>query len=426
MGIKIKPSSRGCTEPVKGKPGVYRLYFSLGKDPRSNRYLRSPRRTYHCRSKNPKNWPAELQRALDSYRRELEEEPARERYSGTVAEYADKFHRLRESTMGSPLAYEREGLDVRHIAELLGNIPLAELRAGDIKLAYAEARKSGRFSESELHRINVKLSQVLESAVEDELIDRNPCRGISVPMPRDSTRCALSAEDAARLRDCLLGESPSAQVVCTLILLECGLRKGEALGVTWDNFDEVGHSIRIEKQYTNDRTLRPPKSRMSRRLVSVTPAFAEYLARWKRAQALELAKYSIEQTPGTPVVHSVGTETLPSGETRTAAKFMDGHNYSRWFRDFCVDHGFGEYRVVTRRFVADGVEHVRGTGYVGLCPHELRHTQATLLIGAGTDIKTVQARLGHASPSTTLSIYSHAIEANDQKAAVVFDDLLRR
>ncbi|MFR7750729.1 MAG: tyrosine-type recombinase/integrase [Collinsella sp.] len=36
-------------------------------------------------------------------------------------------------------------------------------------------------------------------------------------------------------------------------------------------------------------------------------------------------------------------------------------------------------------------------------PHALRHTQATLLIGEGADVKTVQARLGHASPSTTLS-----------------------
>lgn len=69
----------------------------------------------------------------------------------------------------------------------------------------------------------------------------------------------------------------------------------------------------------------------------------------------------------------------------------------------------------------DGKECVRGDRYVGLVPHALRHTQATLLIGEGMDVKTVQARLGHASPSTTLSIYSHAIKANDRRAADAFD-----
>lgn len=423
MGLTINPNARGCTEPVKGKPGVYRIYFSLGKDVRSNKYVRSPRKTYHCKSRNPKNWPAELRKALEEYRRELEEAPEKKGTSGSVSEYANRFHSLRESTMGSPLAYEREGLDIRHISELFGDIPLSNLRAGDIKQAYAESRRAGRFSESELHRIHVKLNQVLESAVEDELIRKNPCRSISVPMPKDSTRSALSAEDAARLRECLMEETPSAQVVCTMLLLECGMRRGEALGLTWENFDEEGLALHIVQQYTNDNTLHPPKSKMSRRAVSVTEAFAGYLSDWKRIQAHSLNECSIEQTTDTPLVHSIGTETLPRGEIRPALRFMDGHNYSRWFRDFCVDHGFGEYEVVTKRFVINGVEHVRGTGYVGLCPHMLRHTQATLLIGAGTDIKTVQARLGHASPSTTLSIYSHAIEANDEKAAALFDSI---
>ena len=135
MGLTINPNARGCTEPVKGKPGVYRIYFSLGKDVRSNKYVRSPRKTYHCKSRNPKNWPAELRKALEEYRRELEEAPEKKGTSGSVSEYANRFHSLRESTMGSPLAYEREGLDIRHISELFGDIPLSNLRAGDIKQA---------------------------------------------------------------------------------------------------------------------------------------------------------------------------------------------------------------------------------------------------------------------------------------------------
>ena len=61
------------------------------------------------------------------------------------------------------------------------------------------------------------------------------------------------------------------------------------------------------------------------------------------------------------------------------------------------------------------------TGYTGLSPHRLRHTHATLLIGAGVDLKTVQARLGHAQFATTLDIYTHAIAAKDADAAATFN-----
>jgi integrase len=46
--------------------------------------------------------------------------------------------------------------------------------------------------------------------------------------------------------------------------------------------------------------------------------------------------------------------------------------------------------------------------------HDLRHMSASLLIGAGTDVRTVAGRLGHADASTTLRIYAHAFEARDR------------
>lgn len=49
--------------------------------------------------------------------------------------------------------------------------------------------------------------------------------------------------------------------------------------------------------------------------------------------------------------------------------------------------------------------------------HELRHTQATQLLGNGVDVKTVQTRMGHSSASLTLDWCAHALPENDQKAA---------
>ena len=54
----------------------------------------------------------------------------------------------------------------------------------------------------------------------------------------------------------------------------------------------------------------------------------------------------------------------------------------------------------------------------------LRHTQATLLIGSGADIKTVQQRLGHSSASLTMDIYAHFIAQNDRVAANTIGGIL--
>ena len=56
--------------------------------------------------------------------------------------------------------------------------------------------------------------------------------------------------------------------------------------------------------------------------------------------------------------------------------------------------------------------------------HSLRHTHATWLLANGVDVKTVAERLGHASPSTTLSIYAHVLPGRDQAAAKVFRDAI--
>ena len=56
--------------------------------------------------------------------------------------------------------------------------------------------------------------------------------------------------------------------------------------------------------------------------------------------------------------------------------------------------------------------------------HELRHTQATQLLGNNVDVKTVAARLGHKKASTTLNIYSHAIPENDENAADLIGSII--
>ena len=56
--------------------------------------------------------------------------------------------------------------------------------------------------------------------------------------------------------------------------------------------------------------------------------------------------------------------------------------------------------------------------------HSLRHTNATLMIAGGMNARTVANRLGHAQTSTTMNIYSHAIQSADAKSAEILNDIL--
>ena len=131
-----------------------------------------------------------------------------------------------------------------------------------------------------------------------------------------------------------------------------------------------------------DGALKEPKTAAGTCTASVDRKTVGHLARWKSRQAAELAKFGIRQTPETPVCCS------------TTGGFINISNFERWWRSFRD-----------------------GNGFEGLRFHELRHTQATLLLGSGVDVKTVQARLGHADASITLNWYAHAMPGNDRQAA---------
>lgn len=58
--------------------------------------------------------------------------------------------------------------------------------------------------------------------------------------------------------------------------------------------------------------------------------------------------------------------------------------------------------------------------------HGLRHTSATLLISQNVNVKTVSNRLGHSETSTTMDIYAHALQKQDQAAADTLESLFQK
>jgi len=402
----------GTIAKVKDKSGsvqrnVWRIRLSLGKvfDKNTGKecYIYSPWRTVHGTKEKAR-------KALATYREELENpvepDPGEVLFKKYAAEFCERRkskNRLSESTL-KHYQYLTTVLNV-HLADLeLHRIDPATIEKTLAKIG--ESKPPG-----EVKRCYRMLNQILKQAVRDDVLPRNPCDKVDPPKAvRIETRF-LDTDDVARLLVALNATQFEAQrleeterktkprkqheykqgeasgtllrsrAIAVALALASGCRRGEVLGLTWGCVDLEGHTIRIAQQLT-DSGLSSPKTKQSRRIITLDTDTMARLKTWKEKQERFLSSYGIEQGRDTPVI------------TNEIGGFHEPHGFSTWWRAFCAANGFS-----------------------GLRFHDLRHTHATLLIANNVDIKTVQGRLGHTEASTTLDIYSHIMPAKDKEAA---------
>lgn len=183
-------------------------------------------------------------------------------------------------------------------------------------------------------------------------------------------------------RTYLKGLNRLSAVNATRAILATGMRRSEALALTWADFDLEAGTVSIDKAVGADKRIKRPKTKASIRTLSLDKSTIKVIAEWKAFQASELSKIGIIQDGKTPAFCS-----QKGGAYNSSA-------YQVWREEFRVEADFD-----------------------GLLLHELRHSQATLLLASNIDIKTAQRRLGHATSKMLLDVYGHAIPMKDMDAA---------
>lgn len=393
------------------KPGkIYRIRHNVGKDPATGAYLKSPWRTVYCTKRQARD-------ELAKYKQELIEQDElahapQKMPMPTIREYADSYLNQRMTNRQLAKAtISRNTCDCAHVVKLFGDFKLDEITPDIINARCSAYRLAEGMSLNVIYRVAKFLKTLYRRAVIDGLIPygRNPCLGINIDKPEPSDRRSLTVDEFKRLNEIVETHELDSCVVAVKIGIATGMRRGEVLGLQWSAVDLDACKIKVVQQCIKNKVIKKPKSRSGIRTLCIDQSTVTYLKRWREKQAILLRENGTEQALDSPVISS--------GD----GGFIDPTCFLRWFQGFCVENGFGEYKVVEEYRDGQGKnggwKRTRRKGYEGLCFHELRHTQATLLIGSRCDIKTVQHRLGHADVQTTLNIYAHAIDANDKAAA---------
>ncbi len=159
--------------------------------------------------------------------------------SVTVGEYATDFQAKRRA-LGkvSSLTIERDQHEIDRIVKFLGDVRVVDLDAQRIEKAYLHmAGGQDNASPDAIHKVHMKLAQIMRKAYLEELIERNPCDAVEdikrpkvSPQKRKETR--ITKEQALKFVHKLKNEPQDGRIVAVWLGLATGLRRGEALALS--------------------------------------------------------------------------------------------------------------------------------------------------------------------------------------------------
>jgi integrase len=311
----------------------------------------------------------------------------------TLATYASGWL---EAQTSDPATRQAVELRLRlHVLPALGDYPLAALRPSTVQ-AWTRGL-AATLAPNYVRVIFANLSAVLQAAVDDGVIARNPCRAGSVKPPAPDRRRVVPwpAERVARVAAAL----PDRYAALAVAGAGLGLRQGELFGLAVDDVDFLRGVVHVRRQVklVGDRqVLALPKGGRQRDVPlaeQVALRLAAHLRDWP-AVAVTL--------PG-----------LPSGRPETARLVFQTRERTALHRSYVNRH------VWKPALERAGVPATREHGM-----HALRHYYASALLEEGVSIKALAEYLGHADPGFTLRVYTHLMPASEDRARAAVDRAL--
>lgn len=358
------------------KNGETRYLFQtyLGIDPATGKERRTTRRGFKT-MKEAKQ--AERNLLLDVEENGLPSNQSDGFQDPTFEELASLWLENYKTTV-KPSTFE----NVKSKVEKMTEEHFKELKLKKITVAYCQ-RVVIELSKSYVlynHYLSV-INRIFKYAVLMDILDSNPFDKVIKPKSRQTQRKGnfLTKEE---LKEFLkLAQTATLSYFFPLVHLMSytGLRQGEAIALKWSDIDFENKKITVDKtaaRIKEKQTLQTPKTKNSKRVISIDPTTLSILKSWKKDQIKIYFRNG---------KHFEGDDNFIF--TNQRADWVHIHNFIPYFKRFVTDH---KLKPIT--------------------PHGLRHTHASLLFSAGVEPKNISDRLGHSTVQITLDLYTHITE----------------
>lgn len=263
----------------------------------------------------------------------------------------------------------------------------------DFDFLFISASPSKEVSNETVLHYHKLLNNIMNTAVRWGTIPFNPIEK-RVELPKSDTKESVYMDDKEAIEFLnLLEEEPIKYRLALNLLIFSGLRRGEIGGLKWDDVDFESAIITInralkyipgKKAFEGDT--KTFKSKRSLKLPDfIFKLFKEYRL-WQLEERIK-----------------VGDRWNETGYifTRWDGQPMNLDTIAGFLKKFIKKHNLKNIHL-----------------------HSLRHTNASILIASGVDLKTVSSRLGHSNLSTTGDIYAHVINKADAKASDALENIL--
>lgn len=267
----------------------------------------------------------------------------------------------------------------------LGHIPLGRLLPSHIAGLFASMQTRG-LAGSTQRNAYAALRLALDDAVANGLLMTNPAHKIKRPRATGEESRALTSKEVQAF---LKGAEDLRHARAFRLLLATGVRRGELLGLHWDDVDLKQGTARIRWSLVECNgvlTLSEPKTRNSVRTISLSPSAVVLLREQRAAQNKERLRAA-----------NLWRQSGLVFATETGAP-VDPRNFSRTMRLAVKKSGLYD-----------------GKGRVSV--HTLRHTYATAGLLNGVPLHVVSRSLGHSSTAITSDLYGHLTAESSHEAA---------
>ncbi len=384
---------------IQERNGAYRIRVSCGYDASGKQIVKSM--TWRPETGMTKK---QIQKELNRVAVEFENRVTGGEYTASkikLADFCDRYIEMADQTLAPTTKAFYVNVIEKIIKPALGHLMLDAIKPIHVQqfvgiLMGDDIRVDGRgdrLKPATVKRYLTVLKSIMTKAYKLELIDKNPTDSAKLDLPtvEDPEVEIFSKEEAAHMLSCLEGEPMMFQVLIHLAIVT-GCRRGELVALKWDCIDFETETLTVKqsnyKLKGEEIKTKGTKTAKSKREISLPPYLIDMLKTYRREQTIERFRLGDQWHDGGWIFTQYNGEPMhPQTPTRQFDKFLKRHN---------IPH---------RKF------------------HALRHTSATLLLLAGTNIKSVSGRLGHTQLSTT-NRYVHALREADEAAAMVFEDIV--